>query len=129
MTCAACHTNEWHVNNVAYRIDGAPTQANIQAFVSDMIVAVKNTADDAAKLITDRTRAILLVTPANPTGVTLSPDTIAAFARLAAARGIALVLDELKTKVPKAGAVKAESLVYTAPLDQLEKEGFFAGLR
>jgi NitT/TauT family transport system substrate-binding protein len=44
-------------------------------------------------------------------------------------KGIALVLDELKTKVPKAGNVKPESLVYTAPLDQLEKEGFFASLK
>jgi hypothetical protein len=49
MSCAACHTNELHVNNVAYRIDGAPTQANVQALLSDMIVAVKNTSDDAAK--------------------------------------------------------------------------------
>jgi hypothetical protein len=44
-------------------------------------------------------------------------------------KGIALVLDELKTKVPKAGTVKPESLVYTAPLDALEKEGFFANLK
>jgi hypothetical protein len=49
MTCAACHTAEWHVNNVAYRVDGAPTQANVQALMSDMIVAVKNTVDDPAK--------------------------------------------------------------------------------
>jgi NitT/TauT family transport system substrate-binding protein len=44
-------------------------------------------------------------------------------------KGIQLVLDELKTKVPKAGTVKAESLVYTAPIDALEKEGFYAGLK
>ncbi len=43
-------------------------------------------------------------------------------------KGIALVLNEMKTKVPKAGTVKPESLVYTAPIDQLEKEGFFARL-
>jgi hypothetical protein len=49
MTCAACHTAELHVNNVAYRVDGAPTQANVQALISDMIVAVKNTVDDSAK--------------------------------------------------------------------------------
>ena len=49
MTCAACHTAELHVNNVAYRVDGAPTQANVQALISDMIVAVKNTVDDPAK--------------------------------------------------------------------------------
>ena len=49
LTCAACHTNELHVKNVAYRIDGAPTYANVQAFVSDMTVAVRNTLDDKAK--------------------------------------------------------------------------------
>jgi ABC-type nitrate/sulfonate/bicarbonate transport system substrate-binding protein len=43
-------------------------------------------------------------------------------------KGIALVLAELKTKVPAAGNFKPEQLVYTAPLDQLEKEGFFAKL-
>ena len=49
MTCAACHTAELHVNNVAYRVDGAPTQANVQALISDMIVAIKNTVDDPAQ--------------------------------------------------------------------------------
>jgi NitT/TauT family transport system substrate-binding protein len=43
-------------------------------------------------------------------------------------KGIALVLNEMKTKVPKAATVKPESLVYTAPIDQLEKEGFYARL-
>jgi ABC-type nitrate/sulfonate/bicarbonate transport system substrate-binding protein len=43
-------------------------------------------------------------------------------------KGIALVLDQMKKTVPKAGTVKPESLVYTAHLDQLEKEGFFAKL-
>jgi hypothetical protein len=49
MTCAACHTTELHVNNVAVRVDGAPTQGNVQALISDMIVAVKNTLDDTTK--------------------------------------------------------------------------------
>jgi NitT/TauT family transport system substrate-binding protein len=44
-------------------------------------------------------------------------------------KGIALVLDELKTRVPAAAKVKPEQLVYTQPLDVLEKEGFFAGLK
>lgn len=49
MTCAACHTNELHVKNVAYRVDGAPTQGNVQAFISDMIFAVKDTVNDSKK--------------------------------------------------------------------------------
>ncbi len=51
-------------------------------------------AADAQALITPRTRAIVLVTPGNPTGVTVGPDAIAEFADLARRHGIALVLDE-----------------------------------
>lgn len=51
-------------------------------------------ADDAAALITDRTRAIVLVTPNNPGGVEYPAETVAAFAALARARGIALIIDE-----------------------------------
>ncbi len=49
---------------------------------------------DAAALIGERTRAIVLVTPNNPTGAIYPPDLIAAFYELARERNIALVLDE-----------------------------------
>jgi aspartate/methionine/tyrosine aminotransferase len=45
-------------------------------------------------LITPRTRAILLVTPSNPTGAITPPETLAALYDLARRRGIALILDE-----------------------------------
>lgn len=48
----------------------------------------------AASLIDGRTRAILLVSPNNPTGAVYPPEVIAGFAELARGRGIALVLDE-----------------------------------
>ncbi|MEZ5226463.1 MAG: aminotransferase class I/II-fold pyridoxal phosphate-dependent enzyme [Acidimicrobiales bacterium] len=48
----------------------------------------------AAELITDRTRAILLVSPGNPTGTTIEPAILDAFFDLAEARGVALILDE-----------------------------------
>ncbi|MFJ6539155.1 aminotransferase [Streptomyces sp. NPDC091385] len=48
----------------------------------------------AEALITPRTRAIALVTPGNPTGVTIPPEEIVAFARVAERHGIALILDE-----------------------------------
>ncbi len=51
-------------------------------------------AADAAALVTPRTRAIVLVTPGNPSGVTIPPAEIAAFAALARRHDIALVLDE-----------------------------------
>jgi aspartate/methionine/tyrosine aminotransferase len=50
--------------------------------------------DDAAARITERTRAIVLVTPNNPTGAIYPAEAIAAFYRLAQAHGLALVIDE-----------------------------------
>lgn len=50
--------------------------------------------DDAARLLTARTKAIVLVTPNNPTGAIYDADVIAAFSALAAARGLWLALDE-----------------------------------
>jgi aspartate/methionine/tyrosine aminotransferase len=49
---------------------------------------------DAARLITPRTRAIVLVTPNNPTGAVYPPEAIAAFYALAKEHGLALILDE-----------------------------------
>lgn len=49
---------------------------------------------DTERLIDARTRAIVLVTPNNPTGAVYPPETIAAFAALCERRGIWLVLDE-----------------------------------
>jgi aspartate/methionine/tyrosine aminotransferase len=50
--------------------------------------------DEAAALVTDRTRAIVLVSPNNPAGVEYPADLVRAFRELARARGIALILDE-----------------------------------
>lgn len=50
--------------------------------------------DTAAALITDRTRAIALVTPNNPTGAEYPAALLAGFLELAASRNIALVVDE-----------------------------------
>ncbi len=52
------------------------------------------TPEAAESLITERTRAILIVTPGNPSGVTVPPDRITSLARVAARHGIALILDE-----------------------------------
>lgn len=50
--------------------------------------------DEVAALITPRTRAIILVTPNNPTGAVYPAETLRTFHALAKSRGIALVLDE-----------------------------------
>jgi aspartate/methionine/tyrosine aminotransferase len=49
---------------------------------------------DAEAAITERTRAIVLISPNNPTGALYPADTIRAFFNLARARNIALVIDE-----------------------------------
>jgi aspartate/methionine/tyrosine aminotransferase len=49
---------------------------------------------DAARLITPRTRAIVLVTPNNPTGAEYPDDLVSAFYDIAKSRGIALIVDE-----------------------------------
>jgi aspartate/methionine/tyrosine aminotransferase len=51
-------------------------------------------AADAAGLIDERTRAIVLCSPNNPTGAIYSPETIRDFYRLASRHGLALVIDE-----------------------------------
>ena len=50
--------------------------------------------DRAAALITDKTRAIVLVSPNNPGGVEYPADLILALYTLCKSRGIALILDE-----------------------------------
>ena len=51
-------------------------------------------AEDAAQLITPRTRAISIVSPNNPGGVEYPAETLAAFRDLARAHGLALIVDE-----------------------------------
>jgi len=50
--------------------------------------------DAVAAAIDDRTRALLLVSPGNPSGAVLSPEELGAFFELAVERNITLVLDE-----------------------------------
>ncbi len=50
--------------------------------------------DELRAMIGDRTRAVVLVTPNNPTGTVYTPDYLAELYQVAKARSIALVLDE-----------------------------------
>lgn len=50
--------------------------------------------DRCEALLDESTKAIVLVTPGNPTGVTIPPDRLQTFAALAARHGIALIVDE-----------------------------------
>ncbi|GAA5166262.1 MULTISPECIES: aminotransferase [Amycolatopsis] len=51
-------------------------------------------AEAAEALLSSRTRAIVLVTPGNPSGATIGGAELAAFAALARRHGIALIVDE-----------------------------------
>ncbi len=68
----------------------------------------------AEALIDARTRAIVLVTPNNPTGAIYPEGLIAAFAGLARARGIALIIDETYRDFLSPGANRAHGL-FTDP--------------
>jgi aspartate/methionine/tyrosine aminotransferase len=62
----------------------------------------------AARAITLRTRAIVLVTPNNPTGAIYPAATLAAFRDLAARHGLALIIDETyRDFIPEAAAPHA----------------------
>ncbi|THH27894.1 hypothetical protein EUX98_g6294 [Antrodiella citrinella] len=56
--------------------------------------AFQPSPEECKKLITPKTKAIVLVTPNNPTGAIYPPSLIASFAKLARAHNIALILDE-----------------------------------
>ena len=73
-----------------------------QAFVPDIATA--------ESLIDERTRAIVLVTPNNPTGAVYPPATIAAFAALCRRRKIWLVLDETYRDFLPDGAGRSHEL-------------------
>ena len=74
---------------------------NMVALAGGKLVTVDTYPDfrlDVGKIeraITPRTKAILLSSPSNPTGAVLDADAHKALARLAAARGVLLISDEI----------------------------------
>ena len=67
-------------------------------------------AQDAAGLIGPKTRAIVLISPNNPTGAVYPRETIHAFYELARERGIALILDETYKDFLPEGIAAARSV-------------------
>ncbi len=66
-----------------------------RCLVIDTAPSFRIDVDRVAASIGGATRAILLNTPANPTGVVVDSDTVRDLARLAESRGVTLVSDEL----------------------------------
>ncbi|HET6609992.1 MAG TPA: aminotransferase [Rhodopila sp.] len=81
----------WYFNNAMalsmQGLEALPLPCSAQdGFVPD--------PDMAADLITDRTRAIVLISPNNPTGAVYPPEVLHRFADLCRRRGLWLILDE-----------------------------------
>ena len=71
---------------------------------------------DVSELVTNRTRALLLVTPGNPTGSIMTSAELSAFADFARDAGIVLVLDETyRSFVPGALAGEAPHDLFGRP--------------
>jgi aspartate/methionine/tyrosine aminotransferase len=61
----------------------------------DAATGYQLTADQIAAHWTPHTRAVLLASPSNPTGTVIAPDELRRIAELVAARGAALIVDEI----------------------------------
>src|SRR6266542_1336564 len=61
---------------------------------SDEDEGFRVTADMVARLVTPRTKMIILNSPSNPTGAVMSPEDLTEVARFAAERGIWVISDE-----------------------------------
>jgi aspartate/methionine/tyrosine aminotransferase len=73
-----------------------------------------NELDD---LITDRTRLVIINSPQNPTGSVLTPDDLAAIAKLCALRGIPVLADEIYNRIIYEGEHRS---IWTYPgMDEL----------
>ncbi len=70
-------------------------------------------AENARALLGPKTRAIVLVTPNNPTGAVYPPSVLAEFADLARDAGVALVLDETYRDFLPAGQTSPHDLLAT----------------
>ena len=49
LTCAACHTAEIRLGKIGYRVDGAPTHADVQGMLAGMIASMQQTQRDSTK--------------------------------------------------------------------------------
>ncbi|KAF8798690.1 PLP-dependent transferase [Phlegmacium glaucopus] len=81
----------WYFNHqMALNLLGIKTVALKTLPESGFMPSVERCRD----LITPKTRAIVLITPNNPTGATYSPSLISEFSELAREKNLALIIDE-----------------------------------
>ncbi len=82
-------TTPWYFNHKMW-LD----MASVRTVPLETDATLIPSAEQAAALVTDRTRAIVLVSPNNPGGVEYPAETLAAFRDLCRAKGLALIVDE-----------------------------------
>jgi NitT/TauT family transport system substrate-binding protein len=124
---AADYPNTSYVSTRAFIQKNPDVVKRFMMGISDGIHAYKTNKPEAMKLT-----AAFLKTPEGPAlseAYDIFTQKVYPDIPRPSLKGIGLVLAELATKVPAAAKVKPEQLVYTGPLDQLEKEGFFAKLK
>ncbi len=90
--------------------------------------------DDIRAKITDRTKAIVVINPNNPTGAVYSPEILREIADLAAERGLIVMADEIYDKILYDDAVHTTFAaiapdVFTLTLNGLSKAYRLAGFR
>jgi hypothetical protein len=63
LNCSACHVGELHMNGRAFRVDGGPSMAYINAFVKAIVDETQDTAEhgDRRRRFIDRWRRVQLV--------------------------------------------------------------------
>jgi NitT/TauT family transport system substrate-binding protein len=127
LAIAADYPNTSYVSTKAFIAKNPDIVKRFLMGISDGIHQFKTNKEEALKL----TAAFLKTQPNAALGEAYDTFTQKVYPDIPrpSLKGIQLVLDELKTKVPAAAKVNPQDLVYTAPFDQLEKEGFFAKLK
>jgi NitT/TauT family transport system substrate-binding protein len=127
LAIAADYPNTSYVSSRAFIAKNPDLVKRFIMGISDGIHAFKANREDALKV----TAAFLKAKPGPALNKAYDIFTAKVYPEppRPSLKGIALVLAELKTKVPAAAGFKPEQLVYTAPFDQLDKEGFFAKLK
>ena len=90
--------------------------------------------DDIRAKITDRTKAIVVINPNNPTGAVYSPEILREIADLAAERGLIVMADEIYDKILYDDAVHTTFAaiapdVFTLTFNGLSKAYRLAGFR
>ncbi len=72
---------------------------------SDESTGFRSSVEDLESAVTPRTKALLFVSPSNPTGAVYPPDEIAAIGRWAVDRGLWVLTDEIYEHLVYGGAV------------------------